>query len=241
MTVVITTINSGDQITNSRIDLNNNFDALNTGKLDSSMLSTDDTFTSASNSKIPSQLAVRSYVDSGGNQNASETTRGIVQEATDAQVTAGTATGSTGAKLFVTPAKLATRTTAVLSGYQTTLVYKNGIDSYNVATASGTQNIAHGLGVVPKKVRIDARLTKTSTTTYISNAITIYSGGTQSSQYTWYQSSSSAASGTDFSILTSSGDYATGVITVDATNIKIAWTKTSSPTGVANLTWEAEG
>jgi len=40
---------------------------------------------------------------------ASETAEGTVEEATDAEVTAGTATGGTGAKLFVTPAKLATR------------------------------------------------------------------------------------------------------------------------------------
>jgi len=45
---------------------------------------------------------------------ASETVKGSAQEATDAEVTAGTATGSTGAKLFVTPAKLATRLTEVI-------------------------------------------------------------------------------------------------------------------------------
>ena len=37
---------------------------------------------------------------------ADETTRGIVEEATDAEVLAGTAVGGTGAKLFITPAKL---------------------------------------------------------------------------------------------------------------------------------------
>jgi hypothetical protein len=38
--------------------------------------------------------------------NASETVKGIVEEATDAETVAGTATGATGAKLFVSPAKL---------------------------------------------------------------------------------------------------------------------------------------
>lgn len=42
----------------------------------------------------------------GISKGASETELGIVEEATDAEVTAGTATGATGAKLFVTPAKL---------------------------------------------------------------------------------------------------------------------------------------
>lgn len=37
---------------------------------------------------------------------ADETTAGLVEEATTAEVIAGTATGSTGAKLFITPAKL---------------------------------------------------------------------------------------------------------------------------------------
>lgn len=105
----ITTINSGDLISNSRTDINNNFANLNSGKIESSYLDTDTSLTADSDSKIPTQKAVKAYVDSGGNPNASETVRGLVQEATDAQVTAGTATGSTGAKLFVTPAKLATR------------------------------------------------------------------------------------------------------------------------------------
>jgi len=45
--------------------------------------------------------------------NASETVSGSAEEATDAETAAGTAVGGTGAKLFVTPAKLATWWTAV--------------------------------------------------------------------------------------------------------------------------------
>ena len=37
---------------------------------------------------------------------ASETEMGVVQEATQTEVNAGTDTGSTGAKLFVTPSKM---------------------------------------------------------------------------------------------------------------------------------------
>ena len=121
----ITTINSGDLISTSRTDINNNFSSLNTNKIETSVLTTDNTFAGASDAKIPSQLATKLYVDSGGNVNASETTKGIVEEATDAEVTAGTATGATGAKLFVTPTKLATRlgttiadTTSLKSGLQ---------------------------------------------------------------------------------------------------------------------------
>lgn len=55
------------------------------------------------------QAANKQYVDGvaiAGAPDANETTKGIVEEATDAEVLAGTATGSTGAKLFITPAKL---------------------------------------------------------------------------------------------------------------------------------------
>lgn len=41
-------------------------------------------------------------------ENASETVKGVVEEATNAETANGTATGDTGAKLFVTPAKLST-------------------------------------------------------------------------------------------------------------------------------------
>ena len=43
-----------------------------------------------------------------GAPNANESTKGVFEEATDAEVTAGTATGGTGAKLSITPAKLLT-------------------------------------------------------------------------------------------------------------------------------------
>src|SRR3990167_5706596 len=114
----IVTINSGDSITNSRADLNTNFTNLNSDKIETSYLDTDTTLAANSDVKIATQKAVKTYVDAGGNVNASETSKGIVEEATDAEVTAGTATGATGAKLIVTPAKLATRLTALLIDYQ---------------------------------------------------------------------------------------------------------------------------
>lgn len=103
MATSITTINSTDLITNSRADINNNFDSILVNKMETSVLSTDSTFAAASDSKIPSELAVKRYVDAGGNVNASETTKGIVEEATQAEVDAGTATGGTGARLFINP------------------------------------------------------------------------------------------------------------------------------------------
>lgn len=68
-------------------------------------------------------------------QNASETVKGIVEEATDAEVTAGTATGGTGAKLFVTPTKLATRLTPASQAEMLT-----GTDNVKIATAKSVED-----------------------------------------------------------------------------------------------------
>jgi len=107
---------------------NANLANLNSDKMETSVLDTDTTLAANSDLKVATQKAVKAYVDTGGNVNASETTKGIVEEASDAEVTAGTATGATGAKLFVTPAKLATNlgttvadTTALKSGLQQTV------------------------------------------------------------------------------------------------------------------------
>lgn len=99
----IVTINSGDLITNSRADLNTNFGNLNTDKFEKSNIDTDTTLAANSDTKVASQKAVKAYVDAGGNVNASTSLRGIVQEATAAQVVSQTAVGSTGARLYVNP------------------------------------------------------------------------------------------------------------------------------------------
>lgn len=112
----IVTIAAGDNISSSRSDINTNFSNLNTDKFESSNIDTDTTLAANSDTKVPSQKAIKTYVDTQGGANASETARGIVEEATDAEVTAGTATGATGAKLFVTPAKLLTYLSAGLPG-----------------------------------------------------------------------------------------------------------------------------
>lgn len=107
MPTVITTIQSSDLITNSRTDINNNFASLNTNKIETSVIDTDVALAANSDSKIPSQKAVKAYVDAGGNTNASTSVRGIVQEASATDITAGNSIGSTGARLFVNPSSVA--------------------------------------------------------------------------------------------------------------------------------------
>jgi hypothetical protein len=125
-------------------------------KIPKTDIDTDTTLAANSDTKVASQKATKTYVDtsiSTGGVNASETAKGVVEEATQAEVAAGTATGGTGAKLFVTPAKLAAYskpwtllnswthsgdvasvTLNSLGGYSELLILSNGIGS------SGTNN-----------------------------------------------------------------------------------------------------
>jgi hypothetical protein len=68
----ITTINSGDTITSSRTVINTNFSNLNTDKIETSYLDTDTTLAGNSDSKIPTQKAVKAYVDALGSYQASK-------------------------------------------------------------------------------------------------------------------------------------------------------------------------
>lgn len=103
----ITTINGTDVISTSRTTINTNFSNLNTDKIETSYLDTDTALTANSDSKIATQKAVKAYVDAGGNQNASTTQRGIVEEATSAEMIAGTGAGGSGARLFINPTLVA--------------------------------------------------------------------------------------------------------------------------------------
>lgn len=122
-------------------------------------------------------------------------------------------------------------------------MYVNGATTYDASTASGTQNIAHGLGRVPKYVRIKAIYAVATTTIGVPlTAETVYNGTTQSSLSVYPVAANSLNFTTTFSLNSStvSGNHADGVVTFDATNIIITWTKTGSPTGVYDLMWEAE-
>lgn len=59
----IATLTSGESGADSLIDINDNFSALNTDKIETSVIDTDDTLAADSDTKIPSQQAVKGYVD----------------------------------------------------------------------------------------------------------------------------------------------------------------------------------
>ena len=64
----ITNINSTDLITDSRANINDNFANLNADKLETSVLDTDTTLAANSDSKVPTQKAVKAYVDGTAGQ-----------------------------------------------------------------------------------------------------------------------------------------------------------------------------
>jgi len=59
----LTTIQSSDLITDSRANINDNFSALNTDKIETSYIDTDTTLAANSDTKLPSQKAVKAYAD----------------------------------------------------------------------------------------------------------------------------------------------------------------------------------
>ncbi len=192
---------------------------------------------------------IPSWISNPAATNASTTVKGIVEAATAAQVTAGTATGETGAVLAVTPDALASSTPVFngsgLTNLPSTMVATNGTTTKNAADASATQTIAHGLGKAPKTVEIFCTLAWTAVTISGSSrevnlyANTFYNGTTQSSQ-SFYAISDNVAQGATFTLnRANNGDTTVGVVTFDATNISIAWTKTGSPTGTYNILWRA--
>ncbi len=122
-------------------------------------------------------------------------------------------------------------------------LFKSGTTTKNAADASTTQTIAHGLAQAPKYVEIIMTCLISASTGTFAQATSVYNGSVQSSQSV-YISNSTALPANDSSFKLnngggSPGDNSAGVITFDATNISIAWTKTGAPTGTYQLLWKA--
>lgn len=123
--------------------------------------------------------------------------------------------------------------------------HASGTTTKNAADASTTQNIAHGLWRVPKYVKITAMFPSVIGGGGSLFSYTTYNGTTQSS----YSIIATASGSWYLSIVntftidaeyTAGTNTQTGVITFDATNIIITWTKTGSPIGQYYLVWEAQ-
>lgn len=119
-------------------------------------------------------------------------------------------------------------------------LFGNGVTTHDVS-ATGTQTIAHGLGVLPKYVKITGMVGTNST---FSQSIGAYNGTTTST--TWIiiaTANSTGANDTSNIIYLStdgSGKFAHATMVVDATNLTLTWSKDSTPTGTANIIWEVQ-
>ncbi len=121
-------------------------------------------------------------------------------------------------------------------------LYKNGSATKDVADASTTQNIAHGLGIVPKNVRLFIASAATGNTTPVGYLAVSYNGTTTSvAGAQWEAAGAFTQENNAFNVGGASGSsgYQAGVVTWDATNIIITWTKNATPTGTATIMWEA--
>lgn len=99
-------------------------------------------------------------------------------------------------------------------------------------TASGTQNIAHGLGAIPNFVRVTA-IKGTSGTNIVARSEIIYDGTSTGGNFFIILAATSASNGTSNLLITddiaqTNRQYAT--ITFDATNTILTWTKEGTPT-----------
>jgi hypothetical protein len=196
-------------------------------------------------------LAANGTYQTGSVANASTTVKGISELATSAEITAGTATGGTGAALVVTPDALAASTPVFNgSGLTNILFCKNGSTTRDMSTTT-TTTIAHGLGRAPQlvKLHVNRATSFTSGASASVNSVGSYDGSTQNCNYVGFDTNGSAlGSGQDTSYAVhydygtgggTGGNTLQGSVSVDATNITITWTKTNSPTGTGDIHWEA--
>jgi hypothetical protein len=156
---------------------------------------------------------------------------------------------STWAKAATKPSYTASEVSALAVGVNT---WKTGIATKNITDVSAVQNIAHGLGRVPKYVRIDGAVIITTAITQLATGIY---DGTNNSGLTVAIGEGTSTAATDavytstaialgFSPLVATNVFTganrqTGIISVDATNIIITWTKTGTVASLtASLIWQ---
>lgn len=154
--------------------------------------------------------------------------KGLKSATTIVDVSAATAPSNTQV-LTATSATTATWQTPATSFFG---VSGKGTASKNMSDASTTQTIAHGLGHIPALFRLVGVAPSGGGTSALSIAI---SSSGNSLTYT----AQTINSITTFSLAGGSSTYQEGIVTADATNINIVWTRGGSPTGTATIDWEA--
>lgn len=119
----------------------------------------------------------------------------------------------------------------------------NGSTTRDNTLASSAQTIAHGLGRIPKMVRIEAKLWTSGDN--VSDSSGAYDGTTNSCSFTAMGGGTGSVGGDTTNGVKIQNPGATAiqaaVITVDATNITLTWTKTGSPAaGTIYIMWQVQ-
>lgn len=133
-------------------------------------------------------------------------------------------------------------TNMVLQNPSTLTYYNDGLATRVLNASSGTQTIAHGLGVTPTRVKI--RFNGTGYGLFIGEGIWV--GGNYACSYNSTPNTYGSLTfiGSSTSAIITFQDYTsypqTATVTVDATNIYLAWTFTSGyNSNTFNMLWEA--
>ncbi len=136
----------------------------------------------------------------------------------------------------------------MISPISNTLTFTNGLTTRDMTAATGSQTIAHGLGKVPKKVRMMGTVwANQGGTGYLGFTVQgVYNGTTASLVYlrTIQTGAVGIATTINGEILAFAdvGGNQDATVTVDGTNITLSWTKTGT-TNAATMAimWEVEG
>jgi hypothetical protein len=125
--------------------------------------------------------------------------------------------------------------------------------SRSLAAADGAVTYAHGLGVVPKLIRVTFSNSITTSGNNFQTVLGTYDGTHVAGRTSVLFATNTAVNvrnsqigGFRFFDSTSGGSfdptyYSTAVPTFDATNVTLTWTKTNYPTGTVYFTLEAFG
>ncbi len=122
---------------------------------------------------------------------------------------------------------------------------KSGVTTRAMDAASGAVTIAHGLGVIPRYIRMTARILNTNATALMAISDGSYNGSTTACVYLFRDSSTASVMGTDTTniikiIFDASGREQNAVATFDITNITLTWTKVGSTPSISmQIMWEA--
>lgn len=206
------------------------------------------------------QSGIPAWISNPSAANSSYTVKGIIQFLTNAAtsgitVASGVANVNMGTSAnqvvqLNASAQLPAVSGALLTNLPSTMVAKNGSATHDMSTST-TKTIAHGLGITPKLVKLHVAppLGDAASILRAVNSVGSYDGSTQNCNYVAGSTNGStllSAADTTHAIhygyggtATANSDNNVGTVAVDATNITITWSITGSPTGTANIHWEA--